>query len=364
MLKIFSIISSVLLYVTIAIAQATVDIPIIVHDNLGAAATQWFGLDLTATDGLDPSLGESDLPPPPPGNAFDTRWWIPPFFGALSSMKDYRAPGNPPAFPFTGEIQYSIKFQTPDYPVTVSWNLPSTIASTSIIQDVFGGVIVNKAFFGIDSVVVTNPGIGQLHVFVDYIDIVPVELTSFTATVLDEAVRLNWSTATEINNQGFDVQRKSNSEGVWEKIGFVPGFGTTTEPRTYSFTDETVTTGTFSYRLKQLDYDGTFEYSDEIIVELDFNPSDYSLSQNFPNPFNPNTTVQFQVPKPSDVNIKIYDMLGQEIRILFAGQVASGKYTVEWDGLNDSGARMSSGNYIYTMIAGDFVETKQMILLK
>jgi len=199
---------------------------------------------------------------------------------------------------------------------------------------------------------------------VDYTDIVPVELTSFTAALLDEAVLLNWSTATEINNQGFDIQRKSNSEVVWEKIGFVPGFGTTTEPRTYSFTDETITNGTYSYRLKQLDYDGTFEYSDEIVVEVDFNPSDYSLAQNFPNPFNPNTIVQFQVPKPSDVTIKIYDMLGQEIRILFAGQVASGKYTIEWNGLNDSGERMSSGNYIYRMTAGDFADTKQMILLK
>jgi len=146
MLKVFSIISFVLLYVTIAIAQATVDISINVHDNLGASTTLWFGLDLTATNGIDPSLGESDLPPPPPGNAFDARWWIPPFLGALSSFRDYRAPGNPPSFPFTGEIQYSTKFQTTDYPVTISWNLPPTIASTSVIQDLFGGIIVNKAF--------------------------------------------------------------------------------------------------------------------------------------------------------------------------------------------------------------------------
>jgi hypothetical protein len=363
MLKMFSIFSIVLFYICLAFGQ-TVNIQIFVHDNAAAGANMWFGLDLTATDGIDPALGESDLPPPPPGNAFDTRWWIPPFLGALSSMKDYRAPGNPPAFPFSGEIQHSIKFQTTDYPVTVVWSLPPQIQSTSVIQDVFGGVLVNKAFFGNDSVVVTNPGIAQLHVFVDYLDIVPVELTSFTAVLVNEEVQLNWTTATEINNQGFDIERRFQQNNHWEKIGFVPGFGTTTEPRTYSFSDENIITGKYSYRLKQIDYDGTFEYSDELAVEVDFTPSDFNLSHNYPNPFNPTTTIQFQVPRMSNVSIKIYDMLGSEVRTLITGQVAPGKYSVEWNGLNDDGVAMSSGNYIYRLVTEGFVDSKQMILLK
>jgi hypothetical protein len=195
----------------------------------------------------------------------------------------------------------------------------------------------------------------------DY-DVVPVELTSFTAAVSGGNVLLNWTTATELNNQGFDIERQA--EGNWSKIGYVPGYGTTTEPRSYSFMDESVATGIYIYRLKQIDFDGTFSYSNEIVVEVDLAPNDFALSQNYPNPFNPTTAIQFQVPKTSDIALKIYDMLGQEIKTLFAGQVEPGKYTVNWDGLNDAGAKMSSGSYIYRMIAGEFVQSKEMVLLK
>jgi hypothetical protein len=326
---------------------------------MGLSYPLWFGLDLTATDGIDPTLGESDLPPPPPGNAFDARFWLPPFAGALSSWRDYRAPGNPPAFPFTGQIHHVIKFQSTDFPITISWNLPSTIASTSIIKDPFN--LQQKSFSGADSIIITLSAIPYVETFVDYVDIVPVELTSFTANVIADGILLEWVTATELNNSGFEVERKLNT---WEKIGFVPGFGTTTEPKTYSFMDENVTTGTYTYRLKQIDFDGTSAYSDEVVVEVDFTPNSFALLQNYPNPFNPNTTIQFQVPKSSDVDIKIYDMLGQQIKSLFTGQVEAGNYSVNWDGTNDSGIKMSSGSYIYRMTAGDFVDTKEMIFLK
>ena len=167
MRKLFSILAMVLLYITIAFGQA-VDIPITVTDNVGNSQIINFGLDLTATDDIDPALGESDLPPPPPGNAFDARWWLPPFAGALSSWKDYRAPGAPPAFPFTGQVEYQIKFQSTDYPITVEWNLPPEIASTSVIQDLFGGVLVSANFSGTGSVTVTSSAIGGLQVLVDY----------------------------------------------------------------------------------------------------------------------------------------------------------------------------------------------------
>lgn len=363
MRRLFSIFAIVILYVTIAFGQATVNIQIMVHDNAGLSYPLWFGLDLTATDDIDPALGESDLPPPPPANAFDARFWLPPYLGSLSSWRDYRAPGTPPAFPFTGQIKYSIKIQSTDYPITIVWDLPSTIANSSLIQDVFGGVLVNETFAGTDSVVVTNPGIVQLNVFVDYIDIVPVELTSFTGSVHGEGVLLNWTTATELNNQGFDIERSASIQ-AWTKIGYVPGFGTTTEPRTYSFMDNQVATGHYNYRLKQIDFDGTYAYSDEVGVEVDITPSQYGLFQNYPNPFNPTTKIQFQVPQASDVSIVIYDMLGQEVKSLFAENVQAGNYSVDWNGTNDAGLKMSSGSYIYRMTAGEFVQTKEMVLLK
>jgi hypothetical protein len=173
MRKLLSILSFVLLYVTIAFGQAAVDFPVLVEDNAAANQTIWFGLDLAATNGIDPGLGESDLPPPPPGNAFDARWWLPPFAGALSSWRDYRAPGATPAFPFTGQVEYQIKFQTTDFPITVSWNLPPEIAATSLIRDLFGGVIVSGSFSGTGSLVVSNPAVGGLQVLVDYNGIGP-----------------------------------------------------------------------------------------------------------------------------------------------------------------------------------------------
>ena len=130
----------------------------------------------------------------------------------------------------------------------------------------------------------------------DYDNIVPVELTSFTASVLqnEKAVQLNWTTATETNNSGFEILRgvypansRTQNDNEWNTIGFVPGFGTTTEPKSYSFTDENVSTGIYKYRLKQIDFDGTFEYSNEIEVEVDFTPKEFVLYQNYPNPFNP-----------------------------------------------------------------------------
>jgi hypothetical protein len=361
MQKLFSILLFVLLYVAIALAQATVDFDVLVHDNVGMNQTLSFGLDTAATDGIDPQLGESDLPPPPPGNAFDARFWLPPFAGALSSWKDYR---NAPAFPFTGNKQHVIKFQSTDFPITISWNLPGTIASSSYIRDPFGGTLVNASFSGADSVLVTISAIPYVEVSVDYTDVVPVELTSFTAQVSDQTVILSWITATELNNRGFEIQRFTDAESNWEVVGYVAGFGTTTEPKTYSFIDVDITNGIYHYRLKQIDYDGTSSYSDEIKVVVDLTPNEYALFQNYPNPFNPNTSVKFQVPKSGNVTIKIYDMLGQEVRTLFAEEVLRGTYTVDWDGLSDAGVQMSSGTYIYRMTAGEFVQSKEMVLLK
>ena len=138
---------------------------------------------------------------------------------------------------------------------------------------------------------------------------IPVELISFAASLIGTDVHLNWSTATELNNSGFEIHRFTTNKDEWNKIGFVAGHGTTTKQQHYSFVDESVSSGKYQYRLKQIDYDGTFEYSDIVEVEVSL-PTEFSLEQNYPNPFNPSTTIQYAVSKRQFVTLKVYDVLG------------------------------------------------------
>jgi photosystem II stability/assembly factor-like uncharacterized protein len=190
-------------------------------------------------------------------------------------------------------------------------------------------------------------------------DPIPVELTSFTASVQLKIIYLSWSTATEKNNQGFEILRRiQNNIDDWNKIGFVAGYGTTTETQHYSFTDNDVSAGKYQYRLKQIDYDGTFEYSDIIEVEVGM-PTEFSLEQNYPNPFNPTTTIKYQIPELSFVTIKVYDVLGNDIATLFNEEKSFGSYEVEF-----YATTLPSGIYFYRLQAGSFVETKKMVLMK
>jgi len=188
--------------------------------------------------------------------------------------------------------------------------------------------------------------------------IIPVELTSFTAIAQSDYVELNWSTATETNNSGFEIERRQDSE--WERIDFVEGHGTTTESQQYFFVDDIrdVTATSIAYRLKQLDFDGSFEYSDEVFVE-NIALSDFALHQNFPNPFNPSTKIRFSVPQSSNVIIKVFDILGNEIETLVNEEKPIGIYELTW-----YAEQLPSGIYFYRLQAGSFVETKKMVLLK
>ena len=142
--------------------------------------------------------------------------------------------------------------------------------------------------------------------------LLPVELSSFSASIIGSIVKLNWKTETEVSNYGFDIERKAGSRlsevGNFEKIGFVEGHGNSNSPKYYSFEDINLTTGKYSYRLKQIDTDGQFEYSKVIEVDLDA-PMKYELSQNYPNPFNPITTIQFSIPQAVEVKLMIYNIL-------------------------------------------------------
>jgi len=258
-------------------------------------------------------------------------------------------------------------------------------AGALMIRDVlFNGVDTLPALQGI-----TVTG-GRLNVFNAVVEIstpvVPVELISFVAAANNNSVILNWSTATEINNSGFSVERRTDVEESWTEIGFVPGFGTSTERRSYSFVDPDLNTAAYVYRLKQIDFDGSFEYSSEVYVDINL-PARFSLMQNYPNPFNPSTKIKFTVPNSplslgegQGVRLIVYDVLGNEVATLVNEELPAGEYEVEFHSNNNSDQsfrlvpagrspdglvrNLSSGVYFYKLIAGTFSETKKMILAK
>jgi hypothetical protein len=195
---------------------------------------------------------------------------------------------------------------------------------------------------------------------------IPVELTAFTAEVSGREVHIDWTTATELNNRGFDIERKM--DGEWEKIGFKDGKGTTTEESFYSFIDKFTYqsfVGTITYRLKQMDFDGSFAYSYEVEVDVDFTPKEYTLYQNYPNPFNPVTTIKYSLPFESKVRIAVYNVLGEMVGVMVDEVKEVGFHDFNWNASN-----RASGIYIYTIeaksVSGDksFSSVKKMILLK
>lgn len=186
--------------------------------------------------------------------------------------------------------------------------------------------------------------------------IVPVELASFTANSVTNGIELNWRTATEINNRGFDVERMNN--GVFQKIGYVAGFGTTTEPKNYSFTDFGLSSGLYTYRLKQIDFDGTFTYSSEVTADVEV-PLVFALEQNYPNPFNPATKIKFALPAETVVQLNVYNTLGQKVAEIFNGSLKKGYHEVVFDA-----GSLTSGIYFYRLEADEFVDVKKMIVIK
>lgn len=191
--------------------------------------------------------------------------------------------------------------------------------------------------------------------------VVPVELTSFAAIVNDADVTLNWSTATETNNQGFQVERSTGSG--YEVVGYVAGHGTTTETQNYSYTDQNVQAGSYTYRLKQIDFDGTFEYSQTVEVDV-VGLKEYTLAQNYPNPFNPSTKINFSLAVESQVSLKVFNVLGQSVGEIFNGKLAAGSQEVTFDA-----SGLNSGVYFYRLEATgidgqQFTSVRKMILSK
>lgn len=201
-----------------------------------------------------------------------------------------------------------------------------------------------------------NPMGGLTPIKIDKLDApIPVELTSFTASVINGNVTLTWTTATETNNKGFEVQRRESGE--FTAIAFIEGNGTTVSVSNYSFVDSKVS-GKVEYRLKQVDYDGSFSYSNVIEVETTV-PTEFNLSQNYPNPFNPVTIISYQLPVDGFVTLKVYDILGNEVKTLVNENRIAGSYKVEFDGKG-----LTSGLYIYRLVTDNYSSIKKMMLLK
>lgn len=186
--------------------------------------------------------------------------------------------------------------------------------------------------------------------------VLPVELISFNASVENSNVLLNWIVGSELNNAGFDIERKSRCD--WEKIGFVIGNGTTTESSAYLFNDKSLPVGEYQYRLKQIDFNGLFEYSETINVNVGL-PEKIELLQNYPNPFNPNTTINWKSPKRGWQSLKVFDILGNEVAVLVDEFREAGDYDAVFNA-----SHLSSGIYYYQLKAGNYVQTKKMLLVK
>lgn len=190
--------------------------------------------------------------------------------------------------------------------------------------------------------------------------VLPVELSSFTAMASEKAVNLSWTTATEVNNYGFEVERSVYADNDFQTIGFVQGNGNSNSPKQYSYSDNTLAKpGRYYYRLKQLDNDGRFEYSSVAEVNFTTAPADYSLKQNTPNPFNPSTVISFVTPKDGNVTLKVYNMIGQEVATLFSGFKSAGEHRVTFNGQG-----LNSGIYLYRLETENFSAVKKMTLVK
>lgn len=205
-------------------------------------------------------------------------------------------------------------------------------------------------------------GAGRVDAYDAYLEVIsglPVELSSFTAVIKDHKVILEWRTETEINNFGFEIERKTTKQISWNRVGFVEGNGNSNSPIDYLFRDEnTNEAGIFWYRLKQIDTDGSYEYSDEISVTVIF-PSNFLLSQNYPNPFNPVTNISFSLPEDSRVRITVYNLLGEQVAELVNSEYTSGRHVIQFDA-----SGYTSGIYLYKFESIDYLSIRKMIIMR
>ncbi len=254
---------------------------------------------------------------------------------------------------FNDEASLFIFSDSDPFPFVEPTPTVGPIANTSTTQsDIIPGSINLRQYNASENIIVDGLKIGTI-----WSDAIPVELSSFTTSVSGNSVTLNWKTATETNNSGFAVQRKTSNSG-WTNISFVNGNGTSTQTHEYSYTDNNLETGKYSYRLKQVDLDGSFGYSNVVEANVE-TPARFELAQNYPNPFNPTTKIDFSVPANSNVKLTVYNVLGQQIAVLVNGFMKSGNHTADFNA-----AGFNSGLYFYKLESNGVSLVKKMMLVK
>jgi hypothetical protein len=334
---------------------------IIVGDNgYGIARSTDYGLTWThpySTGGETPIIAiDKNIP----GQAWATKWSG---GGGFIKTTDYGATWTPISY-FNGKNMWGLAIDPvlSDFIICGEYSGSSYITHNGgITWTTLGNPSSNYAYHVVDTTTVFAAfGNGLYKLYSPWF--IPVELASFTGKVVDGKVILNWRTSTETNNQGFDVEQSSDSKN-FEKIGFVPGFGTTTESHSYSYTTNVQNSERQYFRLRQVDFDGSYEFSN-IVEVLAPVPASYNISQNYPNPFNPSTKISFEVPASAKIKITVYNALGQKISDLTDRQYSAGRYDLIFQAGN-----LSSGLYFYTIEAkGDdgssFAAAKKMILMK
>jgi hypothetical protein len=246
--------------------------------------------------------------------------------------------------------------------VTLVGVLPSNVfwqvGSSATIDGDFKGVILALTAITQNGGTLDGRALAQnSFVTVNGTSVLPVELSSFTAAANGMQADLHWSTATETNNFGFEIER--SQMGNWEKIGFVPGAGTSSSLKSYSYTDNNLTQGSYTYRIKQINKDGSFSYRGSAEVEIGLTATKFELGANYPNPFNPTTRIQYSLEKAGAVTLRVYNVLGLEVATLVNGHQEAGSYAVPFNG-----AGLSSGVYFYRLEAGSLNATKKLVLMK
>ncbi|MCF6269461.1 MAG: T9SS type A sorting domain-containing protein [Melioribacteraceae bacterium] len=281
--------------------------------------------------------------------------------GAIFAWSDYR-----------NGTDYDIYAQYLNSSGTAQWAFDGVSVSTASGSQTYPVLVSDGSIGAIIAWTDTRSGTNDIYASRVYsAGALPVELTSFSATTIDNGVMLNWATATEVNNYGFEIQKSvaqiSNLSKEWKNIGFIEGHGNSNSPKSYQFIDplkvaeRSPQMGTFSrsYRLKQIDTDGTVEYSEVIEVEVKIIPTEYKLTPNYPNPFNPTTNINFSLPESGEVKLIIYDILGKQVAELVNKKMEAGVYEQTFDA-----SQHSSGVYIYMLSVNGNRFVKKMNLIK
>jgi hypothetical protein len=242
-----------------------------------------------------------------------------------------------------------------------SFNTPRAESIVRYMDD-YGAMLV-EATFGYINFSFYNTSSTMIDTY-EITDPTPVELAYFAGTLNGNKIDLRWRTETEVNNYGFDIERSPTSLGTsWETIGYVEAHGNSNSPKQYSFSDSDIgLSAKYYYRLKQIDNDGTYEYSDVVSVEFGV-PNNFYLNQNYPNPFNPETRIDFTLSEKQLVSLRVYNTLGELVIELVNEQREAGSYSAMFDA-SSIGGGLPSGVYIYRLQASEFVDNKKMILLK